>query len=144
MIIDQLLQFSSGQTISAAGTTALTNVIDFGVAEDLGITDRPLEVYVDWTTAPVGSATGTTTVNYIFQTSSTGTSGWTSLLTTAATIDTSVPTGAADILDIPVGCQRYAQLVVNVAAGSLTAGTVQAGIVLDVGTTKYYPRGYTA
>ncbi len=144
MIMDENLLFSSSQSISAAGTTVCTNVLDFGVAMDLGITDRPLEVFAAWTTAPVGSATGTTTVQYILQTSSTGTSGWVNLLTSAATIDTSVPSGPADIFDIPPGCQEYVQLVVNVASGSLTAGNLTAGIVLDVGTPKSYPRGYTA
>jgi len=144
VIEDGNLLYANGQTISATGTTVSTNILDFGAAMDLGITQRPLEVFAAWTTAPVGSSPGTTTISYTLQTSSTGTSGWTNLVTTGTTIDTAVPSGPQQIIDIPPGCQEYTQLVVTVASGSLTAGVLTAGIVLDVGVPKTYPRGYTA
>jgi hypothetical protein len=36
MIIDQLNQFSSAQAITAIGSTPSTNVVDLGVARDIG------------------------------------------------------------------------------------------------------------
>ena len=148
-ILDGNLQFSSSQAISAAGTTTSTNIVNFGSVADLGITERPLEVLAAWTTVPVGSSPGTTTIQGIYQASATGTSAWTSLVTGPAYTDTQwaaliAANGVVELFDIPPGAQQYGQIVWNVASGSLTAGAVTANIVLDVGTPKYYPRGYTA
>jgi hypothetical protein len=143
MIEDGLLLFSNGQTISNTGTTASTNVLDFGAAEDLGITERPLEIFVSWPTPPVGSSSGTTTVQYQLLTGSVA-GTLSPILTGAAELTTAV-TGTQNILDVPPGMKRYAALNYVVASGSLTAGSVTAGIVLDSdGNQKYYPRGYTA
>ncbi len=109
------------------------------------MTERPLQVWVDWSTAPVGSSPGTTTLSVSLQTSTTGTSGWTTIATGPATLTTGISTGTTSPIDVPQGCQRYTQLLYNVASGSLTAGAVSAGLNLDAdGGQRYYKRGYTA
>ena len=141
-ILDQNLLFSSGQTVTA--TADSTNILDFGVAEDLGNDERPLQVFTDWTTAPVGSSVGTTTIQYSLLCSATGTSAWTTLYTGPATVYSSVPRYGNPI-DLPQNCQRFVKLNYAIASGSLTAGVITAGLVLDAdGGQKYYPRGYTA
>jgi hypothetical protein len=142
MILDGNLLFSNGQTVTA--TADSTNVLNFGALMDLGVSERPLAVTLNWTTAPVGSSPGTTTVTCSLLTSTTGTSAWTTVLTSETYIDTAVPPNW-EPFKLPRGVSEYVKLNYAVASGSLTAGVLTAGLTLDAeGGEKYYPRGYTA
>ena len=143
MIADGNLLFSNAQTYAA--TADSTNVLDFGVAEDLGITERPLEIFIDHLNVPVGSSPGTTTIQTTLLTSSDNTN-FTLLATGPVVLTTAFTAGAKWVMDIPPGCKRYVKMNYAVASGSLTtAAMVTSGIVLNSdGGQKYYPRAYQA
>jgi hypothetical protein len=141
MIEDGLLIYSNAQAITA--TAVSTNVLDFGAVMDLGVTERPTEVFVNWNVAPVFSVPGTTTLTIQLQSAPAATGPWTTVDQTGPL--TVIPAGTTNPLDLTPGMQRFTQLNYVVTGGSLTAGTVTSGLVLDAdGGQRYYKRGYSA
>jgi hypothetical protein len=150
MIIDGALLFSNGQdlTVLAAGTaTASTNTIDISQGRDLGVSE-PLKLFALCPVVPV-SATGGATITVALQGSLDN--------VTFTTIEDSgpVPISALSLsgtggnylfrgqLPIFGAMYRYLRLAYTVSA-AMTAGTVEAGINLNVSRDPAYPRNYAA
>ena len=141
MILDKNLLVSNNQAITSSA--ASTDVIDIGVARDIGIGD-PLELIAVITASldAVGSATLVTALE-----GSVDNSNWTVMAQTRAI-------GKADLLAGRELCRfklpatgagqahpRYYRLNYTVATGPMTAGTVTAGLNLDRQANHAYPPG---
>ena len=147
MYIDGALLFANGQSlvgVAANTPTPSTNILDFSQPRDLGVSD-PLQLFVVAPTLPVS-----------------GTAGATLLVALQGSLDavnftTIEDTGAQPIANI--GAQepyiwrtqlpifgttwRYLQLSFTLSA-AFTAGTIEAGLVLETNRRPYYPRNYAA
>lgn len=133
MIQDALLQFSAAQAVTAAA--ASTNVIDWGVARDMGIgSDLEIDIRVNTAVTAAGAAT----VQFQYQTADDA--GFTTNVQTVVQTDAipkaSLVAGASIPLHVdrsaPYAARRYARLNYNVGTGPLTAGAFTAGIVKSV------------
>lgn len=169
-ILDALLEFDPNATsvAIAAGTQASTNVIDLGLsglptsaggggARDVGIGDDPsMKVMVQVDTA-FASAGSTGTISVTVQTAPDNGSGapsatWTTALVGPAYVIPAVGVQLAGF-DIPRPkdgfLPRFIRLLYTVAVQTMTAGTVNAHLVLDrldqptisAGTLGGYPAG---
>lgn len=129
MLIDKELEFSDSQAITA--TAASTNVIDLSALSDHAI-GNAVRVYcaVEAAFTAGGSGTLATTLEV-----STDNSTWVVLHTTGAVgkaalikgkrlIDMQLPAAAA-------GAWRYVRLNYTVASGPMTAGKVNAALVVN-------------
>ncbi len=139
MILDAQNLFSSAQAVTSSAVS--TNVIDLGVARDIGAGEE-LELYVLVTEA--AAAAGAATVNIQVVTDDN------SAMSSPAVIYDSGAIGKATLaagyemkLRLPRGpYERYLALNYSVSTGPLTAGKFTAGIVTGVYDTKTYPAGY--
>lgn len=143
MLIDQQNQFSSNQPITALGSTPSTNVIDLGVARDIGgaVTDHLAflcHVAVAFTSGGAG------TLRVQFQTSPDN-STWSTI---AQSDDIALATLVAGYKflpnEIPGSTSRYVRLNFVVGTAAMTAGQVTAAIVPALDVAPVYARGYTA
>lgn len=142
MIIDGANLFDTAAALTA--TRVSTNVIDLGIARDLGIGDNRLKLFAMLTSALLSG--GASTLNVQIQ-GSTDNSTYTTMAETGAIakaqliagvrlFDTSIPR--------PVPGQarpRYLQLRYEVAVSDFTAGAVTAALVFDRDDNVYYPSG---
>lgn len=172
MILDALLEFDpAGTSVAiAAGTQASTNVIDLhgsGLiptlaanqgARDLGIGDDPaLKICVQVDTA-FASAGSTGTINVAVQGAPDNGSGAPGTYVTMATGPTyTIPGVGTRLLDIDLprpkdgNLPRFLRLLYTVAVQTMTAGKVNAHLVLDrfdqpsqaAGVVGAYPAGIT-
>lgn len=138
MFIDKQLEFSDAQTIAAA---ASTNTIDLGPMKG---TSRGVEagehtsIMLATPTAIVGGGTVTVAV----QTDDN------EAFSSATTLMTSKAYSAADFaagpifLPFPPGAERYVRLSYT-TGGTVSAGTIDAALVLDKSAPRNYPRNYT-
>ncbi|OZI23747.1 hypothetical protein CAL26_09970 [Bordetella genomosp. 9] len=141
MILDTQETFSLGQSlISATGDVVSTNIYDTGSSADIGI-GEPLFVYARIGTAVVGSGA---TVQVVLQTDDNSAfssprefplSG--ALAPAALTANTAIVRAR-----LPIGLERYIRLVYRIAGASVTAGTVDAYMALDVQANNAYPSGF--
>lgn len=145
MIIDGELVFSSAQALTSTGTTASTNVIDLTTARDLEPSDPPLEIYVAIDT--VFTSGGAGTLQVLVQ-GSTDNSTWTTMAGSVAhAVADLTPVGRvllAMSLPGPSGAQanpRYIRLAYVIATAAMTAGAVDAYMVVDRPKHRYYPAG---
>ena len=150
MIIDKLLLMSNAQAITA--TAASTDVIDLGVAEDLGVGDDPaLKVVV----VPLSTFTagGAATMQVAIE-GSPDNSSWTIMAETEplslAAINSAVTAGSQNPYlcswDLPSlvanqALPRYIRMLYTVATGPMTGGTLSAFINLDRQQNRSYPAG---
>ena len=142
MIMDGLLLFSSAQIVTASADS--TNILDLTTFRDLGITERPLKLFVKSPTS--AQAAGAATVTVSLQ-GSTDNSTYTTMWTSTAIPKASITTGSdvvSTTLPRPVPGQaipRYLKLNYAVATGPLTAGTFTGALVLDHQANIQYPSG---
>ena len=171
MILDSFLQYDSAINLAqVAGTYNSTNVIDFGGpaipvlasgqgARDMGIGDDPaLKLLVQVTVAFTSGGAGTLQVN--LQGAADNGSGspltWTTWYSSPAYALATLVQGARLMdMDFPrppdgVPIPRFSRLTYVIGAATMTAGTVEALIVLDrmdqyyTGTNNAVMSGYPA
>lgn len=160
MILDAQLMFSLPSTpqdlAQVAGTYASTNIIDWGLIDgipveaannnsrDMGIGDNPaLKLLVQVTEAFAGG----TSLQVSFQGSVSDANGdpaaWTTWYSSAAILTASLTAGARVLrIDVPrppagVAIPRFVRLLYTIV-GTMTAGEVVAGIVLDRDDQAYF------
>jgi hypothetical protein len=143
MIIDQQNQFSSAQAVTSTGATASTNVVDLGVARDIGgaVTDQLMllcEVVTPFTSG------GSATLQVQFQTSADN-SAWSTLAQSDAVPVASLAQGYKFLPgELPGGTQRYVRLNYVVGTAAMTGGAITAALVPSLDVQPVYPRGYAA
>lgn len=153
MILDALQQFDSASNLAiAAGTQASANVLDYGIlsgipasasgggARDMGIGDDPaLKLLVQVSTTFTSGGAGTLSV--AIQGAPDNGSGAPGAFTTwwvspAYALATLIQGARLLDMDFPrppdgVAVPRYVRLLYTVAAATMTAGNVNAYVVLD-------------
>ncbi len=143
MLIDQQNQFSSAQAVTSTGSTASTNVVDLGVARDIGgaVTDQ-LMLLCEVVTAFASG--GSATLQVQFQTSADN-SAWSTLAQSDAIPVASLAQGYKFLPgEVPGGTQRYVRLNYVVGTAAMTAGALTAALVPSLDVQPVYPRGYVA
>lgn len=155
MIIDGLLQFDPPAS-AVTVTRPSTNVIDLLNQRDLGESIPPaMQVYVGVDTLfTSGGGTGTLVVQ--MQGSSDNVNWFTYAESRAFTTAElavvgrllsmawpSVPVGTPGSGNVAGAAPRYLRLNYVVAAGPMTAGKLNAQLVLDAQSTRQYPAGIT-
>lgn len=128
-MIDDDLFLSDAQAVTATGTTASTNYVDLQAAASNLDVDLELAVAVDTAVTSTGSAT----VTFILQTSSTtGFSGASTMATTGAIGKATLVAGYEALrLRLPVKGNsstllRYARVAYTVGTAALSAGNFNA------------------
>lgn len=144
MILDGLLALSAAQA-PTTGSTASTNVIDLSVARDMGVGDNPaMEVLCRVATTFTSGGAGTlqvqvqgSTDNSTFYTMAQSMVYALAALTRGAElINFSLPSPGAGQA-IP----RYLRLLYVIATADMTAGAINAYLVLDRNRQLAYPPG---
>jgi hypothetical protein len=141
MLIDKQNQFSDAQAVTT--TAVSTNVIDLGVARDIGgaVTEQ-LMLLCEVVTAFTAGGAATMTVQ--FQTSPDN-SSWSILAQSDAIPVASLVQGYKFLPnELPGGTSRYIRLNYVVATGPMTAGAISAALVPSLDVQPNYARGYTA
>lgn len=153
MIIDGQLLFDGTPGVGPTNLTTLTagtaspsaNVLDFSNARDLGVSE-PLKLFAVCTTPPASGTAGATVTTTLQ--GSPDNVNWTTIETYVSTVPATPPTGAFYLVrsQLPVFgsiAYRYLRLEYT-ASAALTAGAVEAGIVLNTERNPAYPRNYVA
>lgn len=145
MVLDELGEFADSTAVAgAAATRNVGDVIDLGVARNIGVGKPSAYLYVLVETAP----TGATSVEFRLvsdavappATDGSATVHW----TTGAVAIADLPTGTMFQIPLPAGIdyERYLGLqAVNVGATALADLVVSAGLTLDPKYQHYYPEG---
>lgn len=143
MLIDQLNQFSNAQPITATGSTPSTNVVDLGVARDIGgAATENLALLVQVVTAFTSG--GSATLQVQFQTSPDNTT-WSNLAISDAVPVAQLAAGYKFLVNkVPGPTSRYMRLNYIVGTAVMTAGTLTSAIVSSVDVLPSYPRAYVA
>ena len=143
MLLDNQNQFSAAQAVTSTGSTPSTNVIDLGVARDIGgaVTDQLMllcEVVTPFTSG------GSATLQVQFQTSPDN-SSWSILAQSDAIPVASLGQGYKFLPgELPGGTSRYLRLNYVVGTAVMTGGNLTAALVPSLDVQNAYPRGYTA
>lgn len=136
MICDAMMQFDptgTAVTVSAAST----NVLDLSQNRDIGETELDLVITVQEAFAAAGAATLTVE----WQTSADNAT-WVPLVKSRAYALAELAVGAEPLpIDVPYGTKRYNRLYYTVATGPMTAGKLQAQIVVNRSRPLAYPAG---
>lgn len=123
MIFDKQNLFSWKQ--AATATAVSTDVIDLGKG-DAGASDRP------YLSVIAASYTGTGSLAVELQTSTDAAFGTVKTIATFPVSNTDLKNGGAVVsAKLPKGMQRFARLN-YVVTGTVSGGTVSAGLVMDV------------
>ena len=148
MLIDSQNQFSAAQAVTSTGATASSNIVDLGVARDIGgaVTDHLAllcEVVTPFTSG------GSATLQVQFQTAPDNGSGapgsWTTLVQSDAVPVASLVRGYKFLPGaVPGGTQRFIRLNYVVGTAAMTAGALTAGLVPALDMPITYARGYAA
>jgi len=150
MLIDKQNQFSAdaGDSPTGTGSTVSTNIIDLGVAHDIGgaVTDQLMflcEVVAAFTSG------GSATLQVQFQTAPDNGSGapgaWSILSQSDAIPVTALVQGYKFLPgELPGGTQRFIRLNYVVGTAAMTAGTLKAALVPSLDVQPSYPRAYVA
>lgn len=140
MITDALLDFGANAAITTAGTYLATNVVDLGLARDVGAGER-LHVFLNVTTAFVG---GTQITPQIITSAAANMGSPTVIGALGPILLASLVAGYAASIPLPpvVGLgQRYLS-VQYVTTGTFSAGVINARLVKDVDLVKYHASGF--
>lgn len=141
MILDTQLNFSLAQALTSTGDTASTNVYDTGAAADIGNGQQELFTFIRVGTAFTSGGAGT--LQLVLQDSADN-SSWADIEVSpvyalaALTVNKILRQGR-----IPVGTRRYLRVAYRIATAAMTAGTVDAYIVLDPQYNTPYASGFT-
>ena len=150
MLIDKQNQFSadSGDSPTTTGSTASTNIVDLGIARDIGgaVTDQ-LALLCEVVTAFTSG--GSATLQVQFQTAPDNGSGspgaWATLAQSDAIAVASLVQGYKFLPgELPGGTSRYLRLNYVVGTAAMTAGALTAALVPSLDVQPSYPRGYAA
>ncbi len=143
MIIDQLNQFSSAQAITAIGSTPSTNVVDLGVARDIGgAATENLALLVQVVTAFTSG--GSATLQVQFQTSPDNATWSNPAISDAIPVAQLVAGYKFLVNELPGPTSRYLRLNYIIGTAVMTAGTLTAAIVSAIDVLPSYPRAYVA
>ena len=140
MIIDKELEFSDSQAVTASA--ASTNVVDLGVARDIGVGETTyLVIQADAAVTAAGAAT----VQFALQTDTVENfASPTVLVETAAIGKATLVAGYKPlVVAIPHGVERYLRVNYTVATGPLTAGAFSAFITKDPQAWSAKASGFT-
>ena len=148
MLIDSQNQFSAAQAVTSTGSTPSSNIIDLGVARDIGgaVTNH-LALLCEVVT-PFASG-GSATLAVQFQTAPDNGSGapgsWVTLAQSDAIPVASLVRGYRFLPGgVPGPTQRFVRLNYVVGTAAMTAGALMAGFVPALEVTASYARGYAA
>ena len=150
MLIDKQNQFSAdaGDSPTSTGSTASTNIIDLGLAHDIGgaVTDQ-LMLLCQVATAFTSGGSGTLQVQ--FQTAPDNGSGapgaWSTLSQSDAIAVASLTQGYKFLPgELPGGTQRFVRLNYVIGTAAMTAGVLKAALVPSLDVQPVYARGYVA
>ena len=150
MLIDKQNQFSAdaGDTPTSTGSLVSTNIIDLGVARDIGgaVTDQLMllcEVVTAFTSG------GSATLQVQFQTAPDNGSGapgsWSTLAQSDAVALASLVQGYKFLPgELPGPTQRFLRLNYVVGTAAMTGGVLKAALVPSLDVQPVYARGYAA
>ena len=150
MLLDKQNQFSAdtGDNPTALGSTVSTNIIDLGIARDIGgaVTDQ-LMLLCQVTTAFTSG--GSATLQMQFQTAPDNGSGLPGAWSTLAQSDV-IP--AASLVqgykflpgEVPGGTLRFIRLNYVIATAVMTGGVLKASLVPSLDLQPAYARAYVA
>ena len=148
MLLDNQNQFSAAQAVTSTGSTPSTNVIDLGVARDIGgaVTDQ-LALLCEVVTAFTSG--GSATLQVQFQTAPDNGSGapgaWSTLAQSDAIPVASLVQGYKFLPnEVPGGTQRFVRLNYVIGTAAMTAGMLKAALVPSLDVQPVYARGYVA
>jgi len=148
MLIDKQNQFSadSGDSPTSTGSTASTNIVDLGIARDIGgaVTDQ-LALLCEVATAFTSG--GSATLQVQFQTAPDNGSGapgaWVTLAQSDAIPVAALVQGYRFLPgELPGPTQRFVRLNYVVATATMTAGALSAAMVPSLDVAPSYARGY--
>ena len=148
MLIDSQNQFSAAQAVTSTGSTASTNIIDLGVARDIGAAATDHLALLCQVVTPFTSG-GSATLQAQFQTAPDNGSGapgsWVTLAQSDAIPVASLVRGYRFLPGgVPGPTQRFVRLNYVVGTAAMTAGALTAGFVPALEVTTSYARGYGA
>ncbi|HET6197367.1 MAG TPA: hypothetical protein VFE12_16520 [Acetobacteraceae bacterium] len=150
MLIDKQNQFSAdaGDSPTGTGSTASSNIVDLGIARDIGgaLTDQ-LALLCEVVTAFASG--GSATLQVQFQTApdnGSGAPGSWSTLAQSDVIAVAALTQGYKVLpnEVPGGTQRFVRLNYVIGTAAMTAGTLKAALVPSLDVQPEYARGYVA
>lgn len=148
MLIDSQNQFSAAQAVTSTGSTASSNIVDLGVARDIGGAATDHLALLCEVVTPFASG-GSATLQAQFQTAPDNGSGapgsWMTLAQSDAIPVASLVRGYRFLPGgIPGPTQRFVRLNYVVGTAAMTAGNITAGFVPALEVTASYARGYAA
>lgn len=151
MILDKQTMFSEAQTlVASAGSFASTNVIDLGIARNVGGDTHPtLELFAQIVSTYLASG-GASTLKVDVQTApddgSGGIGSWVTLASSDAIAKASLVAGYKFAISgfLPTPTQRFLRLQYTIATSDGTAGAITAGLTPSGEYRAAYARGYTA
>ena len=151
MLLDAQTLFSNtpaagGDAPTSTGATDSTNVIDLGVARDIG--DAVTEgLYLLCEVVTAFASSGSATLAVEVQTSADN-SSWSVLYQSAAVPVASLVQGYRFLLGAPLSQSgapgRYLKITYVIGTAAMTAGALVAGLVPALQHTPTYPRAYAA
>ena len=150
MLIDKQNQFSSdtGDSPTTIGSTASANIIDLGIARDIGgaVTDQ-LMLLCEVTTAFTSG--GGATLQVQFQTAPDNGSGspgtWSTLAQSDLIPVASLVQGYKYLPgELPGGTQRFVRLNYVIGTAAMTGGVLRAALVPSLDQQPSYARAYVA
>ncbi|HYD04114.1 MAG TPA: hypothetical protein VEC60_00225 [Reyranella sp.] len=150
MLIDKQNQFSAdaGDSPTGTGSTASTNIVDLGIARDIGgaVTDQ-LALLCQVSTAFTSG--GSATLQVQFQTAPDNGAGAPGTWATLAQSDT-IPVAALVAgyrflpNEVPGPTQRFVRLNYVIGTAAMTGGAIKAALVPSLDVAPVYARGYSA
>jgi len=143
MLIDKQNQFSDAQAVTSTGSTASTNIVDLGVARDIGgaVTEQLMLLCQVVTAFTSG---GSATLQVQVQTSPDN-SSWSTLAESAAIAVAALVQGYRFFENgVPGPTSRYLRLNYVVGTAAMTAGKLDAALVPSLDIAPVYSRGYAA
>jgi hypothetical protein len=150
MLIDKQNQFSAdaGDTPTGIGSAVSTNIIDLGVARDIGGAVTEQLMLLCQVATPFTSA-GSATLQVQFQTAPDNGSGapgsWSTLVQSDAVPVASLAAGFKFLPnEVPGGTLRFVRLNYVVGTAVMTGGALKAAFVPSLDVQPVYPRAYAA
>ena len=149
MLLDSSNQFSASQAVTALGSTASTNIIDLGVARDIGDAVTNKDLFLLCQVATAFTSGGSATLQVQFQTAPDNGSGlpgsWSTLAQSDAIPVASLVQGYKFLPgEVPGGTLRFIRLNYVIATAVMTGGVLKAALVPSLDLQPAYARAYAA